>query len=155
MKQYTPLLLAVICIFPACKKDDSSSGSKTELIASAAWKYDKAMADMNKDGTFETPIPSGYLESCEIDNLITFKKDGTGIIDEGPTKCDAGDPQTTAFTWTFTNNETTINFPSAVFTGLTGDVKLVTLTSAKLQLQKNDVDVGFSSTVNILVDLKH
>ena len=148
-------LLIGISLQLACSKDDPPAGpSKTELITKAAWKYDTGGVDANKDGFVDTNLPPGYVLSCNTDNTLTFNNDGTGVVDEGATKCDAAEPQTRDFTWTFTNNETHINFPTLVFNGLTGDVTIKTLTDTKLELLK-EVNIGAPSTVNVIISFKH
>jgi len=138
----------------ACSNKDDSGPTNTELLTSATWKYKNAGVDVNNDGFIDTGVPPGYVGDCDKDNLLTFKSDGTGILDEGATKCDPGEPQTKPFTWTFKNNETVINFPSAVFSGITGDVKILKLTSTELNLSK-EVNIGGTTTVFIVVELQH
>src|SRR3712207_1148032 len=120
------LLALCICLialpFTACKK--SKSPSKTELLAKAAWKYDNAGLDTDRNGTADAPVPAGFIQACDMDNTITFNEDGTGIVDEGGTKCNGSNPQTAPFTWSFKDNEQTITFSNAVFGGLNGDVKV-------------------------------
>jgi hypothetical protein len=148
-------LLTGIALQFACGKDDAPAGpSKTELITKAAWKYDTGGVDANKDGFADTALPPGYVLSCNTDNTLTFNTNNTGVVDEGATKCDPADPQTRDFTWTFTNNETRINFPTLVFNGLTGDVTIKTLTDTKLELIK-EVNIGAPSTVNVIISFKH
>ena len=45
-------------ILVGCQKDEStnSTKTKTELLTSSAWKYDKAQIDINNDGTGLRPI---------------------------------------------------------------------------------------------------
>ncbi|RYF98919.1 MAG: hypothetical protein EOO02_17970, partial [Chitinophagaceae bacterium] len=125
-------------------------------ISASTWKYDKAEIDANKDGTADTPVPAGYLEACETDNLITFKVDGTGTIDEGANKCDPSDPQSVGFSWTFKNNETILNFPTAIITGVDGDVIIKSLTETSMVLQKAvTLPAPFSLDVNVILTLKH
>lgn len=155
-----PIFLLALSVFTitACSKDDSSSSPKTntEKISASAWKYDKAGVDLDNNGSGETPLPAGTLEACETDNLIIFKADGNGTIDEGPAKCDPGDPQTTPFTWTFTSGETVINFPIAVIAGVDGDVKILALTETKLELSKQiPAGGGIPLPVTIVVTFKH
>jgi hypothetical protein len=154
-----PIFLLMMSAFTitACSKDDSGSSPKTntEKISASAWKYDKAGIDLDNNGTGETPLPAGTLETCETDNLIIFKSDGNGTLDEGATKCDAGDPQTTSFTWTFTNGETVVNFPIAILAGVDGDVKILSLTETKLELSKQVTVPGVPIPVTIVVTLKH
>ena len=49
-----------------------------------------------------------FLKACYKDNIVTFMLRGTGTADEGATKCNPGDPQTAAFTWSFQTSETVL-----------------------------------------------
>ena len=140
----------------SCSKDDDDDDPVTnvELISSSAWKFDTAGIDANGDGTIDAPIPDDMLESCDTDNTILFRTDGTGTIDEGPTKCDDANPQSVGFTWAFKNNETVINFTDTLFGGLTGDVTIRRLTSSELELAKQ-VNVGLPIEIPVIVRLKH
>lgn len=148
------LIAAFLCLlalpFTACKK--SKSETRTELLAKAAWKYDNAGLDTDRNGIADAPVPAGFIQACDMDNTITFNTDGTGIADEGATKCNGSNPQTSPFTWAFKDGEQTINFSNAVFGGLNGDVKVKNITSSQLELHK-EVNVGM--VVNVIVFLKH
>lgn len=145
------LLLLVISV--ACKKEKDAGQSNTDLITSASWKYENAGLDVNKDGFIDTSVPPGYVGDCDKDNTLTFKSDGTGTVDEGTTKCDPANPQTSPFTWMFTGSNV-IKFPTAVFTGISGDVTILKLTSTELDLSK-EINIGGPTTVNVIVELKH
>jgi lipocalin-like protein len=151
------LLIGGLC-FSACKKGDNDK-TNTEKISLAAWKYDKAEIDINKDGTGDLPVPDSQIEPCEKDNLITFKADGTGTIDEGATKCDQSDPQSMPFTWTFKTNETVINFPTAIVAGVDGDVTLVSLSETAMVLKKEvdgfPVIIAPTGKATVILTLKH
>jgi hypothetical protein len=126
------LAFSVICIsilfFAACtSKEITAPPSKTDHITKSPWKFDKAMS-----GGADV---SGFLQACYKDNIMTFLANGTGSIDEGPTKCNAGDPQTVNFTWNFTNNESTLNVTGAVFAGQSGSFTIITLNETQLVLQ--------------------
>jgi hypothetical protein len=151
------MLLLTAASFTACQKDDDDEDSKTnmEKITLSAWKYDKASVDTDKNGTADSDLPPGFVEACDTDNTLTFDDDGTGIIDEGATKCNTSDPQSTSFTWSFTAGETKINFPTAVFYGIDGDVTIKTLTETKLELMKEVTIPSLPSSVNIILSLKH
>jgi hypothetical protein len=145
-------LLLIAAPFISCKKGNNAP-TKTELLAKAAWKYDNAGLDMNRDGTADAPVPPGFLQACDLDNTITFNSDGTGIVDEGGTKCNGTNPQTAPFTWSFKDNEQVINFSNAIFGGLNGDVKAKTINDNQLELHK---EINVSSTiVNVIIFLKH
>lgn len=48
------------------------------------------------------------MDACEKDDLITFNSNGTYTQDEGVSKCNAADPQTTTGTWVWNSTETII-----------------------------------------------
>lgn len=154
MKRLCYTLLFAPLLFSACKKNDTAGPTKMELITTSTWKFDKAGLDVNKDGFMDTDLPPGYLVECDKDNVITFKSDGTGTVDEGASKCDPADPQTSPFTWSFKNNETILNFPAAVFNGITGDVTIQKLTTTELDMIK-EVNIGAPTTVNVIFEMKH
>jgi hypothetical protein len=157
MRLWLVLLPFGLLINSGCQKDTDGGGTtkktKTELISQSSWKFDRAGLDLDNNGTIDSPLPAGVLQSCDTDGTLTFKSDGTGTGDEGLTKCDAANPQTTNFNWSLKNNETVINFSNVLFGGLTGDVKLIGVTDTELTLEK-DVTSG-SITVNVVVVLKH
>ena len=140
----------------SCQKSSSGGGTKkttAELIATSSWKFDHAGLDLDNNGTIDSPLPAGVLQSCDTDGSITFKADGTGVVDEGPTKCNASNPQTVNFTWSLKNNDSIINFSGVLFGGLTGDVKLISVTDSQFTLEKAVTSGGI--TVNVVVVLKH
>lgn len=154
MKRYIPLLVGCLTIIYSCKKD--SGKSRTELITSAAWKYDNAAVDANMDGVADSPVPPGYLEDCDLDNTVLLNTDGSGVVDEGGTRCDPANPQTINITWAFKDNEKVINIPQTIFGSISGDAEIKILTETKLQLLKQvTVNVGVPVTANVIIDLKH
>ncbi len=147
------LLLSVCLASIACKKSNNSGKSKTDLITQATWKFDQAGIDADGNGTIDSPIPPGILQNCDTDNTITFMSNGSGTADEGPTKCNPANPQTSSFTWSLKNNETIINFSNSLFGSLSGDVKLIAATETQLTLEKA-VTFGIL-TADVVVILKH
>jgi hypothetical protein len=111
----------------SCDKNDSPPKSNTDYIIQGSWKFDKATSN----GT----DVSGFLPACHKDNIMTFLANGSGTFDEGPTKCNSGDPQTTNFTWNFTNNGGTLNVNAPIFAGQSGAFKVVTLNDAQMVLE--------------------
>jgi hypothetical protein len=134
-------VIAVISLFSlACKKDSSpSSKTKTELITSGTWKFNKATAS----GINVT----GFLEDCQKDNTITFSSNGNGVADEGATRCDSNDPQTISFTWNFAGNESVVHVSTQLFTGGSGDFNLEGLSETELMLSQNADFSGTSQKV--------
>lgn len=122
-------LIVVIALsslfFTGCDKD--SAKTKTELISQSTWKFDHATSG-GADVT-------AFINACYKDNLVTFAANGTGQFDEGATKCNAGDPQTMNFTWSFTTNETVLNVSGAIFAGQSGNFTIITLNETDLVLE--------------------
>ncbi len=145
-------VVVVAISFSACKKGGGSAKTKTDLLVQAAWKYDNAALDADRNGTPDAPVPPGFLQSCDLDNTITFNANGTGVVDEGGTKCVSTNPQTAPFTWGLKDNEQIITFTNIAFGGLNGDVKLKTINETQLELHK---EVNIGTIVNVIVYLKH
>jgi hypothetical protein len=163
MKQaviYFSLMLTALS-FNACKKDgdDKNSGNNpSAMITASTWKYSDAGLDLNSDGVKDSNLPPGFtLNTCDTDNTITFKSDNTGMIDEGPTKCNDTNPQTVPFTWALKNNNTEISFSTALFAGLNGDLKIVELNANKFTFSKlvSTTVNGFPVSANVIVFLTH
>ena len=116
-----------ILFLTGCQKDDNpapAAKTKTELISQSTWKFSAA--------TVGGTNVSGSLQACQKDNIMTFVAAGTGTIDEGPTKCNSGDPQTNPFTWNFVSSETVVHVSAVLFTGGSNDFTIVSLTATEL-----------------------
>jgi len=151
-------LIGSLLFMGSCQKEGSSSTpakTKSELVTSSAWKYNDAKIDSDNNGTGDLALPAGLVEACQTDNTLTFTTNGNGTVDEGPTKCDAADPQTIPFTWNFASGETVINFSSAVFAGVGGDFKIISLTSTELILSKQLTVPPIPLPLTVIVTFKH
>ncbi len=152
-------ILMNVVLFTSCEKsngdDDNNEKTKTELISASVWKYDNAKIDLDNNGTGDMAVPDGVIELCQTDNTLTFSANGSGTMDEGATKCNAGDPQTSAFTWTFTSSETVINFTGAIFAGVGGDFKIIALTETDLKLSKVITVPGSPAPLTVIASFKH
>ncbi len=123
------LILACSLLFGACKKknddDNTPKGkTKTELISTGTWKFSSA--------TYNGANASIFLQGCQKDNILTFTNTGGGTIDEGTSKCSAGDQQSQPFTWNFASNETILHVSSVLFTGGSNDFTIVEISETKL-----------------------
>jgi hypothetical protein len=153
---FAPCLLALasLTIWTACKKNSSSStdtNARTTLITEASWKFDASGADFNKDGIIDI-IDSTTILPCEKDNTYTFLKDSTGIADEGATKCNSTDPQTTAFTWSFSGTGQSV-IKSDADPLLASGISIFSMTSTKMVLYKDTTVSGIP--LWYVVNLKH
>lgn len=152
-------ILMNMVLFTSCEKsnddDNNQEKTKTELISASVWKYDNAQIDVDNNGTGDMNVPAGVIEPCQTDNTLTFAANGSGTMDEGATKCDAGDPQTSPFSWNFTSNETVINFTAAIFAGVGGEFKIISLTETDLKLSKVITVPGSPAPLTVIVSFKH
>lgn len=158
MKIFSTFLLFGILslLFIRCQKDDNPTpaSTNTDNIASGPWVHESSGVDIGKDGTIDVPLQTAGVEACRLDNILTFKKDGTAITDEGTAKCNASDPQTTNFNWSFADNESSLIISNNVFTALNGKLKIRTLTNTNFSVGK-DTTIAPLGNVTIIVNLKH
>ncbi|MBE7172975.1 MAG: hypothetical protein INR73_20530 [Williamsia sp.] len=150
------LLSTAFCmlLFTQCKKSNNDS-NKSKLLVSGAWKFKEGGLDLDNNGTGETPFPTGTLQTCDIDNTVTFKTDTSGVVDEGATKCDATYPQTTPFKYTYNASSNILNFSTVIFAGLSGDVKVLDISSTQLKISKAVPITGLPTSVTVVVTLVH
>lgn len=137
----------MMCLL-ACKKD-SKSKSKAELITNGSWHIsaytvDPAI-DYDGDGTDETNIYA-VMEQCIKDDHTTFFAGGTGELDEGPTKCDPGDPQSTPLTWSITPDETQLEVEGIQYL-------IESLTESQMMLK--EIEVISTVSVTHMVTFTH
>ncbi|HMK26386.1 MAG TPA: hypothetical protein VK483_10175 [Chitinophagaceae bacterium] len=121
------LIAANFFIYSSCNKDDAPAPTpktKTQLMTQSSWKFKSATANGSD--------ASGLLQACQKDNFYIFLAAGTGTADEGLTKCNAGDPQTTNLTWNFANNETMLHISTSLFTNTSNDFTLVSISETEL-----------------------
>ena len=143
---YPAIILVSLLIGSCSKKNDAAPvPTKQELLTSASWKFSTAMVG----GT----DVSGFLQTCQKDNILLFQAAGTGTLDEGATKCNAGDPQTNPFTWNFASSESVLHISTVLFTGGSSDFNLISVTSANLIVSQNITVSG--STQNAVVTFIH
>lgn len=139
-------------LFISCDKkgnDDNSGQTKTQLITASSWKYDKAGADNDRNGTIDLSFDSS-IDPCLKDNSISFSANGTGTVSENAVVC-SGAAANTAITWSFANNETVLNLSGG---GLfSGQFKVLKLDASQLHIAKDTVYMGFSTS--LLLQLKH
>ena len=159
MKLRILTLAAFVFALTSCKKSSSpnedenpTTESKASLLAKSTWKFDHAGLDFDGNGTIDANMPAGTLKSCEIDNTVSFNINGTGIVDEGATKCNGGTPQSAPFTWRFSHDETSLTVSAAVIAGMSGDVKVLSLGKTQMSIEKV---VNLGSNVNVIVFMKH
>jgi hypothetical protein len=153
MKKQLQLLVVLISanffIFSSCNKSTDpppAPKTKTQLLAQGTWKFKSATAS-------GTDISSS-LQTCQKDNVLTFTTAGTGTVDEGLTKCNVADPQTSPLTWNFASNETILHVSTTLFSGTGNDFTLISLTETELV-----VSIGYAPPVGpillIVITFQH
>lgn len=154
------LLMLLSVAFLSCQKEsDSNNGgaqTNTDYITSSAWVYQSSGVDVDKNGTIDQSLEDLGVPSCSLDNTLTFKKDGTATADEGATKCDPADPQSTSFNWNFADGEKSLEIKNNVFAALNGKLNIKTLDNTTLTLTKDTtITSPISLSVSVIVNLKH
>ena len=136
-------VLTLSLVFSACQKDEESPApkTKTQLLTQATWKFSSA--------TVGGSDVSALLQACQKDNILSFAAAGTGTLDEGAAKCNAGDPQTSAFTWSWLSAETQLSISATLFTGGSSTFTLVSLTETQLGVSQS-ITVGPTSQTAVV-----
>ena len=112
--KYVLLVLTLGITLLSCSKDHGDDAAKKDALTTGTWKLTGYMTDYDKDGTYEEDSYA-ILAGCEKDNIYTFQADGTEIVDEGPTKCIANNPQTRTFTWSFNDNQKELQLGTSTY----------------------------------------
>jgi hypothetical protein len=152
--KYQLFILLGAFLFSCDKKDTPAPPpTKTEHISSAQWQYDNGGVDSDKNGTIDVTLGVVGIPACVLDNKATFNANGSGIADEGVSKCDPSHPQTTNFNWSFSNNETTLNLAGSGLFGIGGQFTITELDANKLTLRKDTTFM--SQNVWMVVQFRH
>ena len=144
MKKYISQILTILPLFfllvSCTDKSDNTTPPKTrtELLAMGSWKFSAA--------TWGGVDASGALQACQKDNTMIFVSGGTGTTDEGLTKCNAADPQSLPFTWSFLVSETQLQVSAALFTGGSTTFTIVTISETQLVLSQPQTLGGITQT---------
>jgi hypothetical protein len=113
----------------------SVPGSREEIVATLTSKQWMRAAltinpgyDILDNGHVVTNLYATE-QACGKDNVLTFTSDGSWTEDEGPTKCDASDPQTTYGDWSLnaTSDSMTISSDEGPLTAKIANLNASTL----------------------------
>ena len=143
---FFPKLLSLIVfsfLLMQCKKDDETPPKTPAELILGSWQltgdaYSPAY-DYFGNGN---KITDAYVlyDACQKDDITTFKTNSEGEFNEGATKCDVADPQSVAFLWTLTNNNTTLNISALA------DFTIVQLDNTTLKISDSFVEDGVTYT---------
>jgi|SRR5690554_854851 len=129
---------AALITVTSCSKDDDDDPTpappteKSKLI-----NRDFAITDYLVTLNGEVFQTFANLASCDKDDITKFLDDNSGIFDEGNTKCDPGDPQQTAFNWSFQSNDEKLKIESSGESTVY-DIKINNGTTLKLEYSQVD-----------------
>ena len=124
--------LVILVLSVSCETDPAAP-SKKEML-SGKWKVIAQTVSPGIDWDFDGDIDTDLyiiLDACIKDNYGIFKPDGTGEDNEGPTKCDLTDPQTSSFSWSLKNNDSILVMDGDEFT-------IDQLTESTMKLRTSD-----------------
>ena len=122
-KAFLTTAILSILLLTNCKKEETTKAkTKTEHLTSAKWYIKTFTVDpgIMIGGVTVTDFYS-QMDACDKDDSDKFNVGGAGISDEGATKCDPTDPQTTAFTWSLSPTETRFNMDQDIYDIITLD----------------------------------
>jgi hypothetical protein len=105
MKNTLLICSALLLLSASCKKDNDDQKTRKDYLTSGNWFIRGESVTVSSMGTDSTYDRFAVLPSCGKDNFVTFKTDFTAAWDEGESKCDPGDPQVSAGTWMFIDND--------------------------------------------------
>lgn len=129
MKQLCGIALLLAFCLVSCNKDKDKS--KAELVV-GTWKTTSYTVDpgydTDGDGELETDFFTSE-EECVKDDLVKFMAGGTGLYDEGPTKCFSDDPQSDNLSWSLSIDEKTLTIEGENYTVLQLDDKTMKISS--------------------------
>ncbi|HRI58252.1 MAG TPA: lipocalin family protein [Saprospiraceae bacterium] len=134
----TLLLLAVAAAtFVACDKDDDNGKSPEEILTSVTcWAQVKSELYNSATSQWEDQ----GVDDCTKDDCTNFKSDKTIAFDEGATKCDPSDPQTSVGTWSLSADGKTLTLTQD---GISFAGTVIELSASKVVLEYDIL--GFKS----------
>ena len=143
------LLSTSLLTLNSCSKDEEEAPEQVTVkskITGRDWKTTDYSVTVNGSAI----ITYADFDACVKDDITRFLNDFTGTVDEGSTKCDPGDPQQTAFTWTLVSSDTQIRYEDS------GDITVYNIkinngTTLKLEYEEvGDFDGDGSNDTGIV-----
>jgi len=155
------MFISLLIIFTACKKDENNdtntpTKSTQEYLTAGFWKFTAITVDpgISYGGTTITDFFS-QQDPCTKDDIMRFNSDGTITDDEGATKCDPNDPQTSndgSWVLSTDNKVLTISYPEEAPISLTiTSINSTTLTGNYSMTENfGGGDVTYTFTVTLV-----
>ncbi len=118
-------IAACTLLFASCKKDDKPEDL---LTGTSCWKQVKS----ETRSTATDAWVEGTIDACSKDDCTSYTSDGKTNFDEGATKCDPSDPQTSTGTYTLSEDGKILTLTQD---GFSFPVTIEELTSSKLVIR--------------------
>ena len=152
MKTSMLLFASLLFILTSCEKDKDDVVDKSKLLTSGHWQITALNVEPAIDW-FGTPVTNVYsqLPACVKDNLTIFKPNGTINYDEGPSRCDPNEPQTTTGTWAFNIDQTILSLTTD---GETESWNLTILDNQNIKADYQIFEDGVNYTFSIQLSKK-
>lgn len=134
-------LLAVSAFsFVACNDDEDTQTPEDLLTSASCWSPVKDEIFNPQTNQWEDQ----GVDDCTKDDCTKLNSDKTVSFDEGATKCDPSDPQTSTGTWSLSADGKTLTI---TVDNETVPGTVVELTSSKLVLEVEFLGIKFRSTL--------
>ncbi len=136
--KFLPMFAFILLfVFASCKDDDDKdppAKTKTELLTSKNWTRTTVTItpaiDYDGNGTQENDL-TPYIQTCDLDDFYRFNSNTSFTREEGPSKCDANDPQVVyTGTWVWNSDETILTLTP--LGQATQQMKVVELSATKM-----------------------
>lgn len=149
------ICLLATTLFNGCKKDEETAtptpttpSAKTDLLCGKNWMLTAYTINpaYNYFGTGLVTDLMGSMQPCMLNNLTIYSTNLSYLVDEGPSLCTGGAPQTyETGAWAFASSETHLVVTKTG--GIATDFTIATLTSTSLQLTIPYVVSGTTYTI--------
>ena len=127
-------LLVVILSIGCSKNSENDLRTKKDALTTRTWRFSSA--------TFpDVPyyMSNNVLPSCYTDNIITFSRDGSGIIDESSYVCPTSNAG--SFTWQLSKNAEKLTTSVKLIPGGSNEFRLKSVNDTTLVIAQNDVAI--------------
>lgn len=126
MKKIIFAAVLMATTFVACKpKEKDPEVTKSQMLEKGKWKISELK--FSNAGGVQNLLD--ITADCDKDNFYYFNVDKSITADEGATKCNASDPQsTTDGKWLLENNDSKLSFTESSIFGTKGNMNLTVVT---------------------------